>query len=551
MRCWVSKSKLATMTATETGQKVESLTQPWWKRGVAILGLVLVSLLAFGSWGYSSAVGSAPDDDYHLTSIWCSSFAGDTCEVDPSGEGVYIPEALREAIYCYYHNPTQSAGCQPFLDGTDPRPDVPFAHNNPSRNLYPDGYYQFQNLFQTDNIQATALTVRFVNLGIFLAMGVSLFFLLPLRLRTTWIWMWVLGLVPMGMFIIPSSNPSSWAITAVAAGWIALMGYLETVGWRSWVLGGAFVAMIGLAVSARVDSVLYLGFAAVLAVWLTPTRGRALLAKTWIGLVALALAVVALAINPANLARVTQGIGRRSDFIEDPLPWTRSGEVVDPNAFDWSLVWNNFWNIPGLWLGIFGGFPWGSLGWLDTALPQMVLAGTILVLAGVTFLSLRAADRQKKVGLLLTLGALWLMPLYILQLGGFQVGEAFQPRYLVPLMMVFLGVLVMTPTGMPLVTDASRLWLILGGLTLANAIALHTNIRRYTTGIRVQGIDLNTPQEWWWPFFPEFISPMFVWIVGGVAFGALLWALLFRVVPSVIRASELHTEAPAQPARLS
>ena len=68
------------------------------------LGAILIALLAvlsFGSWAFSSAVGSAPDDDYHLTSIWCSSFGGDTCEVDPGGEGVYIPEALREAIYCY------------------------------------------------------------------------------------------------------------------------------------------------------------------------------------------------------------------------------------------------------------------------------------------------------------------------------------------------------------------------------------------------------------------------------------------------------------------
>jgi len=195
----------------------------------AALGAVLIALLtvlSFGSWAFSSAVGSAPDDDYHLTSIWCSSFGGDTCEVDPGGEGVYIPEALREAIYCYYHNPNQSAGCQPFLDGTDPRPDVPFAHNNPSRNLYPDGYYMFQSLFLVDSIQATALTIRFVNFGIFLVAGIGLFFALPLRLRTTWVWMWTLGVVPMGMFIIPSSNPSSWGITAVAAGWIALLEYL-------------------------------------------------------------------------------------------------------------------------------------------------------------------------------------------------------------------------------------------------------------------------------------------------------------------------------------
>jgi len=297
--------------------------------------------------------------------------------------------------------------------------------------------------------------------------------------------------------------------------------------------------MIGLAVSARIDSVLYLGFAAVLAVWLSPTRGRELLKKTWIGLIGIAIAAVALIINPANLARVVRGIGQRSDVYENPLPWVSAGEVIDPNAFDWALLWNNFWNIPGLWLGVFGGFPWGSLGWLDTSLPQIVLTGTMLVVVGVAFIALKGANRQKIIGLLIALGALWFMPLYLLQLGGFQAGEELQPRYLMPLMMVLLGILVLTPTGIPLITDRTRLWLILGGLSLANAIALHTNIRRYTTGIRVQGFNLDSPREWWWPFFPGFIGPTLVWALGTLAFASLVWILLFRVAPSIMRAQAL------------
>jgi len=230
-----------------------------------------------------------------------------------------------------------------------------------------------------------------------------------------------------------------------------------------------------------------------------------------------------------------------------PLPWVRAGEVVDPNAFDWALLWNNLWNIPGLWLGIFGGFPWGSLGWLDTSLPQIVLTGTLLVVVGVAFVALKAADPKKVVGLLLTLGALWLMPLYILQLGGFQVGEAFQSRYLIPLMMVLLGVLVLTPSGVPLITDRTRLWLVLGGLSIANAIALHTNIRRYTTGVRVQGFNLDSPREWWWPFFPSFVGPTLLWAIGSVAFAALVWVLLFKIAPSVVRALELREQTSKKP----
>lgn len=513
------------------------------KRMSSALGAFLIALLAllsFGSWAFSSAVGSAPDDDYHLTSIWCSSFGGDTCEVDPGGEGVYIPEALREAIYCYYHNPNQSAGCQPFLDGTDPRPDVPFAHNNPSRNLYPDGYYMFQSLFKVDSIQATALSIRFVNFGVFLAAGIGLFFAIPLRLRSTWVWMWIVGLVPMGMFIIPSSNPSSWGIIAVAAGWISLLGYLETRGLRALTLGLLFVASAVLAINARIDAVLYLAFATLVAIWMSDTRGRELVRKIWPGFIVIAGLIIQLILNPANLARVVGGIGQRSDFFDDPLPWVQSEEVIAGTAFDWSLLWNNFLNIPGLWLGVFGGFPWGSLGWLDTAMPQLVLVGTMTVLVGIVFLSMRQAQPKKIIGVVATVIALWGMPLYLLQLGGFQAGEEVQARYLLPLMMVFLGTVLLTNYGFPVVSERGRIWFVIIALTLANAIALHTNIRRYTTGIRVQGFDLNSPREWWWPFFPDALSPNLLWFIGSLAFGVLLWALLIQVVPSITRALELR-----------
>ena len=517
-----------------------------WRGLLTAVAAVVLLIVSFGSWAFSSAVGSAPDDDYHLSSIWCSSFAGDTCEVDPGGEGVYIPESLREGIYCYYHNPTQSAGCQPFMDGTDPRPDVPFAHNNPSRNLYPDGYYNFSSLLKTDSIEATALAVRLVNLAIFLGMAISLFFLLPQRLRTTWVWMWVIGLVPMGMFIIPSSNPSSWGITAVASGWIALLGYLESRGPRAWALGAVFILAGVLALNARIDAVLYLGLASVVAVWLSPTRGRELLMKIWPGFIVIALVVIQLIVNPANLERVVQGIGQRSDTISDPLPWATSPEVADGSAFDWALLWNNLWSIPGLWLGIFGGYPWGSLGWLDTAMPQVVLVGTMTVALGVTFLAVRSADKKKLVGLIVMLGAIWVMPLYLLQLGGFLAGEEVQPRYLLPLMMVLLGTVVLTNDGSPIVSDRGRLWFILAALTIANAISLHTNIRRYTTGITIQGFNLDSPREWWWPFFPEDFGPTLLWAIGSLAFGGLLWLLLFRVVPSITESLEIknHSKEP-------
>lgn len=510
-----------------------------------LLGGILAGfliLVSFGSWALSSAVGSGPDDDYHLGSIWCSSASGPVCEEAPDGGGVLIPAALQEAVDCISQKPQQSAGCQPFLNGTDPRPDVASGQNNQTRNLYPNTYYQVASLLKSESIQATALSVRFMNVVLFLFASVGLFFALPLRLRATWVWMWSLALVPLSIFVIASSNPSAWAIIAVASGWISLLGYLESSGLRAWVLGLSFALSGVLAISSRIDSVLYLAFATVLAVWLSDSRGKKLLLKIWPGFIGLFLIVVQLINNPANLARVVKGIGQRSEEFEDPLPWVTSSEVMDGSAFDWSLFWHNLWTIPGLWLGIFGGFPWGSLGWLDTTLPQVVSLSTILVMAGIVFLSSVSASRKKLVGMLASVLALWAIPLYLLQLGGFQAGEQVQPRYLVPLMLVFLGTTLLTASGKPLLTNSRAVWFVIVALSVANAIALHTNIRRYTTGVRVQGFNLDSPREWWWPFFPEFLSPNLVWVIGTLSFAALIWFMLTKVTPAITRELDVSRE---------
>ena len=39
----------------------------WWR-----VALPLALLVVFGSWAVTSPVGASPDDDYHLSSIWCA-----------------------------------------------------------------------------------------------------------------------------------------------------------------------------------------------------------------------------------------------------------------------------------------------------------------------------------------------------------------------------------------------------------------------------------------------------------------------------------------------
>lgn len=512
----------------DASRRTDAPRHPRLKKFLATAGVFLAAFVGLSAWGLSTAVGGAPDDDFHLSSMWCTSFEGVDCEVDPDGNGVFIPPPLLVSSYCLYHNPQQSAGCQPFMDGTDPREDFAFGHNNPMRNLNPNGFYQVGNLFKSDNIESTVLSIRFFNIGLFLSLTLALWVLLPYRLKSALTWMWPIGLIPLGMFLIPSTNPSSWAIIAVGSGWLAMLGYLETRGWRSYALGGLYLASLLLGASARIDSILYLGLVSVLAVWQAQIPPRDILKKTWVAIIAAFFVVIRLVTNPGNLERLVGGIDTTGD-LDEGLPWSSSAETVLPGGVDWALMWNNIWNVPGLWTGVFGGRPLGSLGWLDTALPQIVFFGVGGTVLGLIFLALKNPGRKKTVALVAMIMALWSIPVYLLQISGAQAGSEFQPRYLLPLMVVAVGTLVLTDSGAPLLTDKPRLIAIFVALTIANAIALHTNIRRYVTGTRVEGLNLNSPREWWWGFLPEFLTPNAVWLLGSLAFGIVAWVLFVRI----------------------
>ena len=507
---------------------------------LATIGVFLAAFVGLSAWSLSTAVGGAPDDDFHLSSMWCTSFQGVDCEVDPVGNGVMIPPPLLVSSYCLYHNPQQSAGCQPFMDGTDPREDFAFGHNNPMRNLNPDGFYQVGNLFKSDNIESTVMSVRLFNIGLFLSVTLALWLLLPIRLKSALTWILPIGLIPLGMFLIPSTNPSSWAIIAVGSGWLAMLGYLETRGGKSYALAGIYLLSLLLGASARIDSILYLGLVSVLAVWQAHIPPREILKKTWIALAAGIFVAVRLITNPGNLERLVGGIDTTGDLSEG-LPWTTSADSVLPGGVDWALMWNNLWNVPGLWTGVFGGRPLGSLGWLDTALPQIVFFGVGGTVLGLIFVALKNPGRKKTIALAGMILALWFIPVYLLQISGAQAGSEFQPRYLLPLMVVAVGTLVLTDSGVPLLTDRPRLIAIFIALTTANSIALHTNIRRYVTGNRVEGLNLNSPREWWWGFLPDFMTPNVVWLLGTIAFGIVVWVAFVR-----LPTRQLEPAAPEQ-----
>jgi len=121
------------------------------------------------------------------------------------------------------------------------------------------------------------------------------------------------------------------------------------------------------------------------------------------------------------------------------------------------------------------------------------------------------------------------LPVYVLTVGGMRVGEALQPRYLLPLILLLSLLLATMPRGSELRFTRIQTFTVLGALALANLVSVQVNIRRYITGADQQGLDLDAGAEWWWTGFP--VGPTAMWVIGAMAYAgllAVLWSQLRR-----------------------
>lgn len=501
-------------------------------RGSQLAGAIAVGLLVFlslGAWGLSSAPGSNPDADYHLTSIWCTDATGaDLCAMEERRNQKMVPSQLPESR-CYAQFPEESAACQPMMTTLDGRETMTNRLNSVQQ-LYPTGFYRTLSTMAGSDIEASVVGMRLFNAGLFVTLNAVLWWILPLRLRGPLVWAWAGTLVPLASFIIPSTNPSSWAIIGVGSAWVALLGYLEGSGWRRWTLGAMFVGFVGIGSLARTDATLFAVATSGVALLATDASFREVVRRLWIPAVLAVVGLTVLLFQFGVLNRILSGFGRR-----------------ESGSFDWGLLWNNIIETPGLWMGSFGTWPWGALGWLDTPMPQIVAFGAFGVFIALLGAGLAGASVRIRLVTLLMFLLIWTIPVYLLQVSNFLVGLGFQSRYGLPLIAVLLGILLLRPEGHPgIFTQRTPLVMVVVALSVANSIALHHNIRRYVTGLDERGFNLNADGEWWWQMFDgTLLTPMTVWSVGSLAFFAAAWVALVWGMARADRVSGL-AETTAQ-----
>lgn len=460
----------------------------------------VLAIVALICWAFASPLGSSPDDDFHLSSIWCA--AGEKakeCQLVADEKKRAVPAAFATEP-CFAHKAKESAACGETRIGDSQSSLVVTARGN-FQNLYPPIYYVAMSSFVGADIEVSVILMRIASVLLFVGLTTLLYVLLPASRRPILVWGLVMSLVPLGLFLIASNNPSGWAIISAGTLWVSLLGYFESSGKRKAGLGLIATTSTVLGAGARADSAAYVVVAVIVVVLLTARLNR-----RWIisALLPLMLAFVAAAFY---LSTQQSSVGT-SGF---------SGYVDPSRSMSWlSLFTTNLLNVPSLWAGVFGS--WG-LGWLDTRMPAIVWVGGLCCFAALAFTGLASLFTRKFLALAAVVGALGFMPAYVLTQSGALVGEGVQPRYILPLIVMLGGIVILQVDGINLSLTRWQVVALMTTLATANAIALHFNIRRYVTGTDVTSWNLNDAVEWWWDI-P--VSPMAIWLLGSLSFVALL-----------------------------
>lgn len=457
-------------------------------------------MIALSSWAVASPVGGAPDENFHLASIWCG--AGDRpglCESDPDEAGKRVPWATIGS-QCFAFRADVSAACQEKELGEDPSRLVLTEHVNATARFYSPVYYAAMSVFASENVPASTIAVRIMNALIFVVITTLLFVALPARRRWLLVVSLAVTLVPWGIFLLASVNANGWAVLAGGTLWLAMLGFLETTGRRRVVLGvlAAVTAVIG--AGARSDMAVYavLGMAAAVFLAARRQRGR----QFWLSLIlpaALAVVCFVLFLSAQQIGIWQGGVAPGSGGS------SRQGLA---------LLVQNFQLLPSLWVGSLGTWP---LGWNDVAIPPLVWVGTLFAASAAVFSGLVALSWRKLVVLGVIAAALIVLPLYLLQRSGTEVGGLVHPRYLLPLIVMFVGFALLPAAGRVASATRFQIWLVVALVSVANAVSLYSNIRRYTGA---PGLSAGSSEGWWWGAGVP--HPNLVFVVGSLAFAGAL-----------------------------
>jgi hypothetical protein len=321
-------------------------------------------------------------------------------------------------------------------------------------------------------------------------------------------------LVPMGFFVISSTNPSGWTLVGCLFFFLFMMNALivgshRRAYWPSLVLAVVSALM---AIVSRVDGSAFIAIIALAVGVLMFRRSAEGRRGAWIVLV---------------ISAVTAVVG----FLAQGSGPVGSAARIGDSEYVGGLFFDNILEVPGFLAGIVG---LGPLGWADTRMPGVVSTAGLLTFGAVAFWGLQVMNRRKSIASILLLVATLGLPVYVSQQERIAVLDFIQARYLLPLAAVLLVVLASAlpqlkrdPLGY--VPHAVLTTL----LATSSVVALWVNFHRYALGAEE-------------PFFSREMDLAWAGLLGSASGPLLIVAVLasiaFFILAQVIYGREQNLE---------
>ena len=432
----------------------------------AIIYSTLSFLILLG-WAVGSPPGSSPDEDIHLTSAWCySKYQGATCET--------VPLRLVEIGKCYFKDPETISTCEK---------SIPKYEVSPERIYNDNSYYNFlANFVSLESIDKSTIQIRLVNS--FLS-AISILFLVLLTSRLIYLPImisWLVVNIPLGFFILSSVNPSSW-IYIFSFLFLPLTYRIFTEKNQIYLFITKFLILVLsclLALNARPDTLL---FATIFGTTLLPVFFSSKIKKPGIRI---AIYLSTLFISTYLMLSI----------------WSRSNLVNfrESKISSWEIITS----LPSITTGVFGG--WG-LGSLETTMPPVTYVGSFVIVLALLFYGLRFINLPEAVSIFLIGLFAFIVPFFVLLRSNLRVGEWYQPRYILPIFYVLIGLSLIVIFRS---FHEKSLLIIINFVFFLSSItftfALHTFYRRYVAGLDNFNLFFEKTNSWWWEF-PIFPNP--------------------------------------------
>jgi hypothetical protein len=226
--------------------------------------LIAISAISFficlTAWTFSAPISSAPDSDFHMSSIWCAwGVKPGICEnptTTSTGNYVNVPFFVQICD----NVPITSSNCEP--TNSYPQMQTLRTSDGSAKNLY----YVFMRIFASTNVPLSIVAIRLFSCFLASALLFGILSLARGRLFVAVVSSITFILVPNTLVLIPMATSKSWALIGSLFGWAFLAvcvdrGRNNRDRFISAVFYGFCVLLV---VSTRIDATVFLLFSSLI-----------------------------------------------------------------------------------------------------------------------------------------------------------------------------------------------------------------------------------------------------------------------------------------------